>query len=346
MPMRNGDVTLPYFEEIQKEQGVLFMKHNLKITLVLLGMFIITQFIGLYVVNAYSPTKIIDGNSINISDAPVLPYGMETPEIETESDYFGFFYSLIFAFVIAISLLFLLTKFKAEFVIKLWFFFVVTIALGIAINSFLPLGFYPSLIALIIALPLAFIKIYKTNFIVHNITELLIYPGIASVFVPILNLKTMIILLIVISVYDMWAVWHSGIMQKMAKYQINNLKIFSGFFVPYVSKKVKEKIQAMKSLSKAQLKKAGAKQIKVSVAILGGGDVVFPILVSGVMLKTYGFTTILGLQIPLASLLVILGAVIGLFGLFLYSEKKKFYPAMPFITAGIFLGMLINWALL
>ena len=29
------------------------MKHNLKITAILLGMFIITQFIGLYVVNHY-----------------------------------------------------------------------------------------------------------------------------------------------------------------------------------------------------------------------------------------------------------------------------------------------------
>ena len=40
---------------------------------------------------------------------------------------------------------------------------------------------------------------------------------------------------------------------------------------------------------------------------------------------------------------VIAGAVLGLGLLFIYSEKKKFYPAMPFITAGIFLGMLISY---
>jgi len=28
-----------------------------------------------------------------------------------------------------------------------------------------------------------------------------------------------------------------------------------------------------------------------------------------------------------------------------FAEKKKFYPAMPFITAGIFLSILISWAL-
>jgi len=42
-------------------------------------------------------------------------------------------------------------------------------------------------------------------------------------------------------------------------------------------------------------------------------------------------------------LLVIAGAFLGLLSLFLFSEKKKFYPAMPFITAGIFLGMIIGW---
>jgi presenilin-like A22 family membrane protease len=83
---------------------------------------------------------------------------------------------------------------------------------------------------LVIALPLAFTKIYGRNFLVHNLTELFIYPGIAAVFVPILNIWTIIVLLILISIYDMWAVWHSGIMQKMAKYQINQLKIFSGFY--------------------------------------------------------------------------------------------------------------------
>ncbi len=323
------------------------MKHNLKITLVLLGMFLLTQFIGLYVVNHYSTTKIVQGESFNVS-APSLPYGMETPAVTEETDYLSFFYSLLIAFVLAISLLFLLTHFNARFIIRLWFLLVVTLSLGIAINSFISFR-YASIVALGIALSLAIIKIYRQNFLVHNLTELLIYPGIAAVFVPILNLKTMIILLIIISIYDMWAVWKSGIMQKMAKYQIQKLNIFSGFFVPYASKKVKEKIKLLQQKYKAKKisKKNMVKQkIKVNIAILGGGDVVFPILTSGVMLKTYGFTTLLGITLPWASIFVIIGAMLGLFSLFLFSEKKKFYPAMPFITIGIFLGMIINWFLI
>ena len=301
-------------------------------------MFILTQFIGLYVVNHYSPVRIVDGVQQNVTSPNELPYGMQTPEIQNESDYSYLFVSLVVAFIIAILLLFGLMHFNFEKILKVWFFLVVTLALGLSIyaifTSKIPyekIVYEIPLIATLIALPLAAIKLYGRNFIVHNFTELFIYPGIAAVFVPILNLWTMIALLILISIYDMWAVWHSGIMQKMAKYQMNKLKIFSGFFIPHMSKAVKMKIQKMK---KSDLKK---KSFKVNVAILGGGDVVFPIITAGVMLKTFGL---------LSAILVIAGATLGLAYLFMISEKKKFYPAMPFITAGIFIGMILSYLIL
>ena len=290
-------------------------------------MFIITQFIGLYVVNHYSSTKIIDGKIVNVA-APSLPLGLETPELREEREFNQIFIFIMVAFVISIALFLFLTKFKAESLLKLWFFAVVSIALVISFTAIFPQFNYALVLALIIAIPLAFIKIYKTNFLIHNLTELIIYPGIASVFVPILSIWTVSALLIVISVYDIWAVWHSGIMQKMAKYQIDKLKIFSGFFVPYVSKKVK---MDLRKLKKSELKK---KKIKVNVAILGGGDVVFPIITAGVMLKTLGFGS---------AILVIAGATLGLACLFFFAEKKKFYPAMPFISAGIFAGIILSY---
>jgi len=293
------------------------MKHTTKITVLLLAMFLVTQFIGIYVVNHY------------INQDNELPYGMTPPEAETDRDFYtSFLPSIIIAFIIAITILFFLTKFKAEIILKIWFFLVVTIALGISLGSFLPAFKNSSLLILIIVLPLAFFKIFKRGFIIHNVTELFIYPGIAAVFVPLLNVWTAIILLILISGYDMWAVWHSGIMQKMAKYQIDKLKVFSGFVVPYVSKKVKAKIKKMK---KKDLKK---KKIKVNLGILGGGDIIFPIITAGVMLKSFGLGP---------AILVVLGAALGLGYLFFAAEKKKFYPAMPFITAGIFLSMIISY---
>jgi len=75
-------------------------------------------------------------------------------------------------------------------------------------------------------------------------------------------------------------------------------------------------------------------KIKVNLAILGGGDVIFPIIAAGVMLKTFGL-------IP--ALFVTAGATLGLGYLFFFAKKKKFYPAMPFISAGIFLAMILSW---
>ena len=228
------------------------MKHNVKITAILLTMFVVSQFIGIYVVNHY------------LSDENPLPFGMDSPKIESQADYVSIFPSIIIAFVFAILLFLFLTKFKVEFVLRVWFFTVVVIALSIFFfsltSSFDKVLYSIPIIATLIAIPLAVIKIYGRNFVVHNATELLIYPGIATVFVPFLNVWTIIALLIIISVYDAWAVWHSGIMQKMAKYQINQLKIFSGFFIPYASKKVKQQIANWKkTLSKSKLAKRKSK---------------------------------------------------------------------------------------
>jgi presenilin-like A22 family membrane protease len=312
------------------------MKHKLTVTFILLGMFILTQLIGLFIVDAYSPKTIeIDGELQNVT--PKIPYGMQSPEVDSEVSLVG----IIFAFIVAILLVLLLTKFRAAIIMKIWFFIVVVLALGISFNAIIPGGtriLFSSLtlsetLAIAVALPLAYIKVFKQNILVHNFTELFIYPGIAAIFVPILSVWSIIILLILISLYDMYAVWHAGFMQKMAKYQIEELKVFSGFFVPYLGKGQREQVQKLKKEDPEKLK---TKKIKVNLAILGGGDVVFPIITAGVLMTASGWGII-------PALLSLLGATLGLSYLFFFAEKGKFYPAMPFITAGIFLGILVGW---
>ena len=218
-------------------------------------MFIITQLIGLYVINYYSPVKVINNVQENVTSPNQLPYGLEPPPVNEQITVWGILLYIIPAFIIAILFFFILTRFKAEFVLKAWFFVVIIIALSVSIISFFPSStLLFILISLAVAIPLAFFKIYRPNFVVHNLTELLIYPGIAAIFVSLLSsssdvnrgIYAVIALLVLISIYDVWAVWHSGIMQKMAKYQINKLKIFGGFFIPYISKQMREKIRRMK----------------------------------------------------------------------------------------------------
>ncbi|MBS3080538.1 hypothetical protein J4221_03640 [Candidatus Pacearchaeota archaeon] len=302
------------------------MKHNLKITAIIICMFLLTQLIGLFVYTIYT-------------DKLQLPYGMEPPEEIKEKPQGK---EIIVAFAIAVALFFLLIRLKADTFIRLWFLLVTVIAISLSINAVLfkiSVDNYSQFLALLIALPLAYFKIFKRDLIVHNITELLIYPGIAAVFIPLLNIKWTVIILLLISLYDMWAVWHSQFMQKMAKYQINNLKFFTGFFVPYASKKEKEKIRFLKqkyAKNPKELEKQFKKsKIKVNLAILGGGDVIFPIIASGVFYKTY-------LSI-LPSIIIMIFSTLALLFLFVIARKGKFYPAMPFITFGIYLGMIINW---
>jgi presenilin-like A22 family membrane protease len=310
------------------------MKHSWKITIILIVMFIITQLIGLFIISIYE------------SPDNVLPF--EPPEeIKAGSQGVGFLKQLLVAFVIAIFLFLFLTRIRAEILIRFWFFAVIVLALILCFNAVFyfafdnPNPYVTSIISLIIALPLAYVKIFKRDIRVHNLTELLIYPGIAAVFVPILNVLGIIILLLAISLYDIWAVWHTEFMQKMARYQIENLKFFTGFFVPYAGKKarlklrkIRQKYKTRKSLEK-NLKKA---KIKVNLAILGGGDIIFPIIAAGVFLRIFNSIT--------SALIISLTATLALAFLFVLARKGKFYPAMPFITIGIYIGMIINFLLL
>ena len=302
-------------------------------------MFLVTQLIGLWVVSSYFP------------EDKQLPYGFEPPEeiepvckgIENIGECLFTLFLSAFLFAIVIIIFLFLARLKSVWVMRIWFFIVVILAIGITLNAiFTQFDInYSYLLAAIIAIPLAIFKVFKRNLLIHNLTELMVYPGIAAVFVSLkflINIWTIIPILLLISAYDIWAVWHSKIMQKMAKFQINKVKIFGGFFIPYASKKVKEKIKKLKlkyknkDIPKKVIKK---QKITVNLAILGGGDVIFPIIAAGVFFKTF--------QNLAASLMIPLFATIALGYLFFFAKKKKYYPAMPFLTAGILLGMVIGW---
>lgn len=68
------------------------------------------------------------------------------------------------------------------------------------------------------------------------------------------------------------------------------------------------------------------------LAILGGGDVVFPIILAGVVLRQLGL---------FHAIIISMGATLSLAFLFYISKRGKFYPAMPFISAGAFIALII-----
>jgi len=257
------------------------MKHNIKITIILLSLFILAQLIGLVIVKNYISLP--------------LPYNIEKPEIKETTS----FIPLTFIILIATALALFLLYFRAKRVWKFWFFasvlFCLLIAFGVFVNE---------TIALMLAAIFSLLKIYRPNVFIHNFTELFIYGGLAALFVPVLNIFSISILLVIISIYDMVAVWKTKHMIKLAKFQ-SKLKVFAGLLIPYGKDKT---------------------------AILGGGDIGFPLLFSGTVLKVYGLQP---------ALLTIIFTSLALLFLLLIAEKKKYYPAMPFISVGCFIGLLV-----
>jgi presenilin-like A22 family membrane protease len=312
------------------------MKHSIKVTLILITLFFVAQIIGIAVTGFYAPREIQieigeEDNQTWINYTTYdLPFWMNPPP---ESNDPGMkLFSIVIAIALVVVIMLVLMKIRAEFFLRSWFFIVISLAMAITLNMILILFSVkdPQWLALLFAIPLAYIKLFRRGVYSHNFTELLIYPGIAAIFVPLMNLWTTIALLVIISIYDVYAVWHAGFMQKMAKYQMEKLKFFAGFFVPYVGKKERELINR----SIKNNKSTKDKNVKVNIAILGGGDVVFPIVLSGVVLHIWGL-------IP--ALIIAIGATIALSVLFYYSEKGKYYPAMPFISAGCFAALIVAY---
>ena len=157
------------------------------------------------------------------------------------------------------------------------------------------------IVAFIIAFTLTILKVfYSQQPYYHNFSELFLYGGLAVIFIPVFSILSISLLLILIAIYDAIAVWKTKHMVVLARQQAKT-HLFAGLSFSYGDHKT---------------------------AILGGGDIGFPLLYTGVLFVTYGWL----------ALIVTLTTTLSLYGLLRYGKKNTFYPAMPFIAAGCFLG--------
>ncbi|MBW2983616.1 hypothetical protein KY361_00700 [Candidatus Woesearchaeota archaeon] len=302
------------------------MKHTLKITLILVAIFLISQVVGLAITGEYiniEEKTVIDetGKEVVVKDLSYveLPY-ISRPVVEESTS----FLYIMSAVLIGTLLVLILIKFKKVNIWRFWFFLAVWICLTVALGAFIP-----SRIAAIVGFVFAGLKVLRPTVVIHNLTEVFVYGGLAAIFVPIMNLFAAAMLLVLISIYDMYAVWKSKHMVKLAKF-VSSSKLFAGLAIPYKKPK-KGKMVKVKEKAKGILKRG-----KVRVAILGGGDIGFPLLFSGVVMKTLILDSYLvGF---LKTLIVSVFASIALLWLLIKGKKEHFYPAMPFLSAGCFLG--------
>ncbi len=283
------------------------MKHNWPITILLVGMFLLAQVIGLGIISAYVDVqKSAESGQVVWKGLPTIGgVGLERPDVAPKVSVVY----ILLALLIGTVLILLIVRWQKVILWKVWFWLAVVLCLHIAFGAFVSSGY-----AFALAFVLGSLKIFRPGIVVHNVTELFIYGGLASIFVPLLTTVTAVVLLALISVYDMYAVWRSEHMTRMAVFQAQS-GIFAGLLLPYAPHKV---------LLRAP-KGAG----RVRTAILGGGDIGFPLIFAGVVMKE------LGMQ---PAVLVSLGASLALLGLLWFGQKKRFYPAMPFLTVGCLIG--------
>ncbi len=124
----------------------------------------------------------------------------------------------------------------------------------------------------------------------------------------------------------MYAVWKSKHMIKLATLQTKS-KVFAGLLIPY------QRIKKPKGNIKL-------KKVNIKTAVLGGGDIGFPLIFAGLAMQdlmiqntqTIGF---------LKALIIPVFTTIALGLLLTKGKKDRFYPAMPYLTAGCIAGYLI-----
>ena len=287
------------------------MKHPLSTTALLLLFFVVAQLIGLALIAADSMVVVKEGvTSVEHADTVLGP----RPDFSPTSTVI----SILIALGLGTALALLLIKFNIMKLWKLWFFLAIFIALTIAFGVIMP-----GTTALVLAFLLTAWKVFKPDAFVQNLTELFVYAGIALLFVPLLNVTAGIIILLFIALYDAYAVWKSKHMVTLAKFQTES-GTFAGLSFP--SGKV----------SKA---KKGKKTRKV--AILGGGDIAFPLLFSGVVMESLLLKGATKLAAFNQTLIIVACCTIALAWLFFKGKENHYYPAMPFLSLGCLVGLVL-----
>jgi len=311
------------------------VKYASSVVLFLLILFLVTQYVGLFIVGGYIQGGLLQQTAAFQSSVSTSKSGAQQPgnftvyplpsvagvQLErpplSEGMVFPF---IVVALLLGTGLVLVLRRLKGVLLWRGLFFVIAAICLTIAFGRVVLQFGMPEWIASAVGIALAFWKVFRPNFVVHNATELFMYGGLAVVLFPVLTVWNVLLLLGIVSVYDMCAVWGSKHMIKMADFQ-SDANVFAGLMLPDTSTSVGSLFKAMPRGSKLG-----------DVAVLGGGDMGFSLLFASVMLKAYGLW---------AAMIIPPFVAISLLMLLMFGKADRFYPAMPFITLSCIAGWML-----
>lgn len=240
-------------------------------------------------------------------------FGEQMPPIS----FWQFILNFAFAICLMGVILFLQKKLKKQSKILLTALFLITVAMG----SIISLGVFIGDFAFLVIAVLIFIWFKKPNVLLQNVLMVLGMAGAGSYLGVRLVPETVVLMLIVFSVYDYIAVYKTKHMVKMAKQMMEQGAIL-GLILP---QNISDFVAPLKQVQ------PGGKRF----FILGGGDIVFPLIFS-VSLLSKGLTQ---------AIIVAVFSLIGLFANIYFFDKQKArkpIPALPLIALFSIIGFLIT----
>lgn len=229
----------------------------------------------------------------------------------------GIFFFLMIGAATALMLVFY--RFNAELLIRIW------MVLALVMTTFLFFGSFFDLVTATLLTGLAFLGRYRArSFAATNLYTVFPFAGAGALFGSILGFVPAVLLLGLLSVYDYVSVNISQHMVSLAKSGIAS-DTFMGFSYP------KEDGVDMEDMEPVPADEADEDTVKVGM--LGGGDIVIPMLFAVAALRDFG---------PIPALMSVLGATVLLHLLLTKSREGQFYPAIPVVASGAVAGFLLG----
>jgi len=226
---------------------------------------------------------------------------------------FIFYFVLVSLFILFVSFLPKIKKIKKT-IYQLLFIFGAIYGGLITLSAFLP-----EIASLLIIFSLSVWWFKNPNVLSHNLLMILGLSGIGAILGLSFSPKVVIILLVILSVYDVVSVYKTKHMVRMAKSMIGS-GVIAALIIP----------QRFSDFTMSLSRIKPGEQI----FFLGGGDVIFP-LVLAVSVLSQGF-----LKTIIISLFALIGFFVSSF-LFALQKQRKPMPALPPIALFSIIGYLI-----
>lgn len=277
-----------------------------KVALFFVSIFLLVQLLGLYIGNQYI-SLIKSGQA-----QPVF----ENPE-KAENSFLLVFYMLIGTGVMILAVKYWKFLIRIIEVVAVFFASTVTFTFLIPVEIFfIPLGVF-------LAIALTAWKVLRPDFLNQNLSLIFSVTGAGAIIGASLGVLPSLVFILLLSVYDFISVFITKHMVYIAKEITKRPTAFTLAF-PYRFKK-----PIKFSADKKMIKK------KFHIFQLGGGDLAIPLIFSVSIFSSFSL---------IQALLSAIFSAAALSLLIYFSAKKpgRVLPALPFISVGSILGLLIS----